>query len=71
MIMGFSDSSSGGLEEHNAWNPMLVDEKELERIALSRHLVLDIQSDKSETRRAQKYSLGHHCSRRKPPQAFT
>ena len=44
--MGFSDTSSDKLEEHNAWNPMLelfihahigvymavlVDEKELER----------------------------------------
>ena len=48
--MDFSDTSSDGLQEHNAWNPVLelfchanvgvkmevlVDEKELERIALS------------------------------------
>ena len=57
MTMDFSDTSSDELEEHNAWNPMLepffhahigvlmkvlVDERELGRIALSCHVALDI-----------------------------
>ena len=61
--MDFADTSSDGLEEHNAWNPMLellshahigiymevlVDEKDLGRIALS-----CIFCDKSEVRCAQ------------------
>ena len=60
--MDFSDTS------YNAWNPklalffhahigiymeVLVDEKELGRLALSRHFALDILCDKSETRCAQ------------------
>ena len=82
MTMDFSDTSSDELEEHNAWNQILelffhphigiymgvlVDEKELVRIALSCHFALDILCDKSETHRAQWHSLGHHCPRRKPP----
>ena len=58
--MDFSDTSSDELEEHNAWNPMLelfmevlVDEKELVRIAPSCHFPLDIPCDQSETRCAQ------------------
>ena len=72
VTMDLSDTSSDELEEHNTWNPMLelffhahigvymevlVDEKELERIALSCQFALDILIDKSEVRRAQELSL--------------
>ena len=62
VTMDFSDTSSDELEERNAWNPMLelffhahfavymevlVDDKELERIALSGQFALHILFDKT------------------------